>query len=103
MAFDTKEDVLRYYKQRQSSYGRDEAISHLKINIKYQQDKKNAVGMRWRQEILEEYFGESWLPVMAKIDGVAADAAYTDLAPTLDWDQQLADLLSPTTPIYITE
>lgn len=81
---DSKQKVLDWYIKCEHENGRDRAIQTLKNNIHYRDGDKR----RWRQEILREYFGV--------YDEVAS------AAPT-HWDEQLAALLGPTTPIYIQE
>jgi hypothetical protein len=89
----TKPKLLEEYKNIEKRRGREYTVNLLKDNIKNRNDKRS----QWRKEILEELFGESWLPVMAKMPW----SENCTIPQT--WDQQLADLLSPTTPIYITE
>ena len=107
-----KQEVLHYYQRYQASSGRDRAILQLKRNIADKTGNKK----QWRIEVLYELFGESYLPVMDKIDWNAPTqppaplpAAQTtrpwknSATSSTSWDQQLADLLGPVTPVYIVE
>lgn len=74
------QEALDWYKHKEKTSSREEAIKACRRNIRTMSPKSSAMRVR----ILQEHFG-----IYEHAEG--------------DWEAQLNALLSPTTPVYIKE